>query len=182
MTIPSYLNGLCPLSVHVISYRREFLCLNAVFFLPEEHPAWHPLNWVHRKFLRNLHSANQDNWCCPLEQNGHNSWKTGQVLTWESAEHGEFKSQKPEAQGRKNCSSVPHCASLLWNCECRIPETRNTSSWFLLQETEVFNCWKSVHSTPRTRNSSIKLSTRKTLFFLSKSSKSLEAGRHARIK
>lgn len=149
-----HLSFIC--ACHILQ-KRIFMS-ECCFFPPrkKKNPAWHPFNWIHREFLRNLHSAYQDDWCCSLEQNGYNPWTTGQLLTWVSAEHRGFMPQKPETQCGKEHCTVLQCASLLWNCEGRIPETRNTFSSFLLQDTEVFNCWKPVHSAPKIINNGIK--------------------------
>lgn len=163
MTMPSYLkkgNGLCPLYMHVIFYRRESLCLNAGFLLPGK-KTQHDIRLTgYTELFRNLYSAYQHDWCCPLEKNGYNSWITGQLLTWVSAEHRGFMSQKPETQcGNEHCT-VPHQASPLWNCEGRIPETRNTFSSFSLQDNRFPTTKHFCYSSPRTRNNGIKLSTR----------------------
>lgn len=85
-----------------------------VFSSQKKNLAWSPFDWIHREFYKNLQSAYQDDWCCPLEQNGYYSWTIGQLLTWVNAEHRGFMSQKPETQCRKEHYTALHHA---FSCE-----------------------------------------------------------------
>lgn len=132
------------------------------FFFPPEKKTWHDIQWIWHtetcvKPIKKTGVAQVN----PQEQNEYNS--SGQVLICMTTEHKGLISQKPKRLCEKEPYGIPLSVKLWvqysWNCE-HILEV----SLFHYCMQKCLIVWKPIHSTPKTSNSNIKLSTRKTFF------------------
>lgn len=173
------------ISVYVISYRIEPLWLNALF--SPQKKIWHDIQWIR-------HTENFSETCAqptkmtgvaqvnPQEQNGYKSW-THECLAkfwcmWQLDIEGLcHKSQKYSVKRSlimyyimpAFCETVSTVLLKLWT-------HFGSKSLFHYWMQKCLIVWKSVHSTPKTSNSNIKLSTRKTFFSFPKAHRPLKQG------